>query len=319
MNLELQIMLALILDSVAGDPPWMPHPVKMIGRLAAGCETACRSVVRSERAAGVIAVLAVLGVIGLAAWGVLRLGYAMHPWAGEAVSVLMFYFCFAARDLVDRSSAVHAALDNADLPEARKTVAMIVGRDTGNLDESGVIRACVESVAENTVDGVTAPLFWAIIGGPLGAVMYKAVNTLDSIFGHTNEQYFLFGRAAARLDDAANFLPARITGLVTILAAMILRLRWKDAWRIFQRDRLRHPSPNGGHVEAAVAGAMGIRLGGDGIYLGKAVRKPFIGDPIQKVEAGHILQVNRIMIAVTALFLLGMLLLRGAIFLLAGV
>lgn len=318
MNLELQIMMGLILDSIIGDPRGIPHPVKMIGRLAAWCESVSRPVIRSERAAGVIAVLGVLGAAGLTVWGLLRLFYALHPWAGDVVSVLIFYLCFAARDLIDHSTAVHADLHDDDLPEARKTVAMMVGRDTGELDGSGVVRACVESVAENTVDGVTAPLFWAIVGGPLGAVMYKAVNTMNSTFGYTNERYILFGWAAARLDDAANFLPARITGLVTILAAMILRLRWADAWRIFRRDRLRHASPNGGHVEAAIAGALGIRLGGDSMSFGKVVKKPFIGDPVEKVEAGHILQVNRIMIAVTALFFLCMLPLRGAILLLIG-
>ena len=318
MSLELQIMLALILDSLLGDPRRLPHPVKLIGRLAVRCESVCRSVIRRERAAGITAVLSVLGVTGLTAWALLRLFYALHPWAGEALSVLILYFCFAARDLIDHSTGVHAALHHDDLPAAREMVAMIVGRDTAELDRSGVVRACVESVAENTVDGVTAPLFWAIIGGPVAAIVYKAVNTLDSTFGYTNERYVRFGWAAARLDDAVNFLPARMTGLITVLAAVILRLRWAEAWRIFRRDRLRHASPNSGHVEAAVAGALGIRLGGDSRYFGKVVKKPCIGDPVVKAEAGHILQANRIMVAVTVLFFLFMLLLRAGLLQLVG-
>lgn len=318
MNLELKIMLALVLDSLAGDPRWLPHPVRLIGRLAAGCEKVCRSAIRGEQAAGVVTVLLVLGITGLSAWGMLRLSYALHPWAGEAVSILLLYFAFAARDLMDHSIRVHSALARDDLAAARKKLAMIVGRDTGEFDRDGVVRACVESVAANTVDGVTAPLFWAIVGGPMGAVIYKAVNTLDSMFGHASRRYVLFGRAAARLDDAVKFLPARLTGVVMVLAAFILRLRWADSWRILRRDRLKHASPNAGHAEAAVAGALGIRLGGDGVFAGKVVKKPFIGDPVMQLDPGHIHEVNRIMIAVTVLFFVCMLGLRSLFFLLAG-
>lgn len=318
MSLELKIMLALVLDSLAGYPRWRLHPVRLIGRLAARCETVCRSAVRGEQAAGIVAVLVVLTITAAAAWGVLSLSYALHPWAGEAVSLLLLYSTFAARDLMDHSSRVHAALERGDLPAARGSVGMIVGRDTASLDRDGVVRACVESVAENTVDGITGPLFWAIVGGPLGAVMYRAVSTMDAMFGHSSRKYLLFGRAAARLDDAVNFLPARLTGLGMVLAAVILRQRWADSWRIFRRDRLKHARPSAGHAEAAVAGALGIRLGGNSVYGGKVMKKPFIGDPVVEPDPGHIQEASRIMIAVTSLFFVCMLLLRSLFFLLTG-
>jgi adenosylcobinamide-phosphate synthase len=222
--------------------------------------------------------------------------------AETVVSVLVLYTCFAGRDLVVHSRKVYTALRDDNLSEARKRVGMIVGRDTGELERSEVVRACVESVAESTVDGVTAPLFWAIIGGPLGAILYKAVNTMDSTFGYKNERYLHFGWAAARFDDLVNFLPARISGLLMVVAAMLLRLRATESWRIFRRDRMQHASPNGGQTEAAVAGALGISLGGVSSYFGKVVHKPTLGEPVLEPEAGHILQTNRILLTVTVLF-----------------
>jgi adenosylcobinamide-phosphate synthase len=217
------------------------------------------------------------------------------------VSIYLLYACFAARDLLAHSSRVAAALKENDPARARIMVGMIVGRDTAGLEEEGVVRACVESVAENTVDGVTAPLFWAAVGGPLGALLYKAVSTMDSMFGYTNERYFHFGWAPARLDDLLNWVPARITGLLLVAAALILRMRPAGAWRVFFRDRLNHASPNSGHPEAAVAGALGIRLGGLSTYFGKPVQKPVIGDDCCRPHAGHIKQAQDLLIAATVL------------------
>jgi adenosylcobinamide-phosphate synthase len=300
-NLELQIILALMLDSILGDPRWLPHPVRFIGWLALKSEKFCRGTIAHEKSAGVVTVLIVLAVTGLAAWTVLRLAASLNPWLGEAVSVLILYTCFAARDLIVHSTNVYTALQSRDLPKARKMVAMVVGRDTAELDEGGVVRACVESVAENTVDGVIAPLFWAIIGGPLGAILYKAVNTLDSTFGYKNEQYLHFGWVAARLDDVVNWLPARITGVLVTAVAFLPGFNGLKAWEILKRDRLQHASPNSGHSEAAVAGALGLQLGGLNYYFGKPVSKPTIGDNENPPVATHIALVNHFLIAATIL------------------
>lgn len=309
MNLELQIVLALVLDAVIGDPRWLPHPVRLIGWLSLRCEGLTRAIIPSEKAAGIITVILVLLVTGSTGWGLIRLAGIFHPVAEAVMSVLILYTCFAGRDLVVHSRRVYSALRDDDLVEARKMVGMIVGRDTAELDRSEVVQACVESVAENTVDGITAPLFWAIIGGPLGAILYKAVNTMDSTFGYKNERYLHFGWAAARFDDLLNFLPSRISGLLMVVAAMLLRLRAVDAWRIFRRDRLQHASPNSGHAEAAAAGALGLQLGGSNYYFGEVVVKPVIGDQVELAEPMHIIRVNRLLVVtsiLTGMVLLGL-------------
>ncbi|MEN8142806.1 MAG: adenosylcobinamide-phosphate synthase CbiB, partial [Thermodesulfobacteriota bacterium] len=219
----------------------------------------------------------------------------------DVVSVLILYTCFAARDLIAHSSDVHGALQKENLGEARLRVGMLVGRDTAELDEAGIVKAAVESVAENTVDGITAPLFWAVIGGPVGALLYKAVNTMDSTFGYKNERYLYFGWSAARLDDLVNWLPARLTGMVMVVAAMFCRLSPLNAWRIFRRDRHKHTSPNAGQSEAAMAGALGIQLGGTSSYFGKPVAKPTIGDDLYQPEVSHIDKANLLLVVTTAL------------------
>lgn len=295
------IILALLLDSLLGDPRRLPHPVRLIGWLAIRAESLCRRVIRQEKGAGIAALIMVLALTTLGGRGLIRGAALVHPLAGDLASVLILYFCFAARDLVAHSSNVARALHENDLVEARRRVGMIVGRDTEHLNESGVVRACVESVAENTVDGITAPLFWAVIGGPLGALLYKAVNTLDSTFGYRNARYLHFGWAAARLDDLANWLPARMTGLVMVPAALVSRLSAADSWRIFRRDRHRHSSPNSGQSEAAMAGALGIQLGGSASYFSRPVTKPTIGDGRMLPAVEHIDRANRLLIATTAL------------------
>jgi len=304
MKVELLIVLALLLDSILGDPRWLPHPVRLIGRLAIGVENICRKLVSSERMAGVFAVLIVLAVTGLTGLSLIRLGSLLHPWLGQLISVLILYSCFAARDLVAHSNRVYAALEKDDLDEARRRVGMIVGRDISALDRAGVVKACVESVAENTVDGVTAPLFWAAVGGPLGALLYKAVNTMDSTFGYKNERYLDFGWAPARLDDLANWLPARITAVVMVAAAWFSRRSAVGAWRVFRRDRNNHASPNSGQSEAVMAGALGIQLGGPAVYFGKPVLKPVIGNDTMSPEPIHIDRANRLLVATTALMTL---------------
>jgi len=306
-DLKYQILIAVTLDLLAGDPRWLPHPVKLIGRLAAGLESPARRLVTSGRLAGVLVALLVITLSGMVAWGLVWSAAWLHPLAGDAVSIVLIYTCIAARDLAAHGMAVFRPLNAGDLDEARRRVAMIVGRDTERLDEAGVARATVESIAENLVDGVTAPLFFAAIFGPVGAIVYKAINTLDSTFGYKNEQYAQFGWASARIDDVANYLPARLTAPFVALAALLLRERPAGAMRILMRDRLRHASPNAGYPEAAFAGALGIQLGGPSFYFGhdQPVDKPLIGDRLCQLKAIHIRKANLLMYATTALFLVG--------------
>ena len=217
-------------------------------------------------------------VVGAAAWGAIRLAAVVHPLAGDVVSILIIYTTIAARDLARHSMAVYRSLAAGDLVEARRRVGAIVGRDTDRLDEAGVVRAAVESVAESTVDGVTAPLLFAVVAGPVGAIVYRAVNTLDSMFGHQDERYRQFGWAAARIDDLANYIPARLTAPLMCVAALLLRLRPGSALRTLLRDGRKHASPNAGLTEAAMAGALGVQLGGVNYYDGQPLEKPTIGD-----------------------------------------
>jgi adenosylcobinamide-phosphate synthase len=296
MRLEYQVLLAVLLDLLLGDPRWLPHPVRLIGWLAARLETLTRAIL-PPRAAGVLTALAVVAAAGGAAWGLVRLAGTIHPYCADGVRIVLIYTTLAARDLARHSMSVYRALAEGDLPEARKRVSLIVGRDTAELDERGVTRAAVESVAESIVDGVTAPLFFAIIAGPVGAMVYRAVNTLDSMFGYKNERYLRFGWASARLDDAANFIPARLTAPLICLAALLLRGRAAQSWKVLRRDARNHPSPNSGFAEAAVAGALGVQLGGLNYYFGKPSLKPAIGDPLVELDKGHIPAANALMFA----------------------
>ncbi len=301
MAIEYQILCALGLDFLLGDPRWLPHPVRLMGAAALWFEKAWRRLLASERAAGVCTVLSLLAVTGGATVGLLRALAVLHPWAATAGSIILLYTSVAVTDLARHSRAVYRALATGDLALARERVAMIVGRDTAALDQAGVARAAVESVAESMVDGVTAPLFFAFLAGPVGAMLYKAVNTMDSTFGYKNERYKEFGWAPARLDDLANFLPARATGLLVPVAALFLGLDARASWRIFRRDRLNHASPNSAHTEAGVAGALGVELGGTNLYFGKPVVKPTIGDPLRPVAPADILAANRLLHLTTLL------------------
>jgi len=290
-----QILLAILLDLLLGDPRWLPHPVQGIGWLAQRSEAPLRRLIANPKLAGIIAVLLVVGSTVLVGFGLLKVAALLHPLAGDVVAILLLYSCLATRSLHDHALAVYRPLMNGDLAAARQRVSWLVGRDTDQLDEGEITRAAVESVAENTVDGCTAPLLFACLAGPLGALAYKAISTLDSTFGYKNERYLQFGWGSARLDDLANLLPARLTALLVVPAALLLRLDAATAWRIFKRDRHNHPSPNGGQIESAVAGALRIRLGGVNSYFGQASSRPFMGDPLQPLTGRHILQAVRLM------------------------
>jgi adenosylcobinamide-phosphate synthase len=319
---ELQIGIAVVLDLLLGDPRYLPHPVRLIGLFCVWCEKGARKLLPSEFLAGLFTVISVL-FLTLAFTAVLLLSVNHYStFLGQCIAVLLLYTSLATHGLVAHSRAVYSALFNTEsLDIARKAVGQIVGRDTSELDRPGIIRACVETVAENMVDGVTAPLFYAVILSlfapitgvdPLflavfGAMGYKAVNTMDSMFGYKNERYLVFGRTAARLDDFINWIPARISGLMLVPAAFFLGFNWKKAFTIFKRDRLAHASPNAAHPEAAVAGALGIGLGGVSIYFGKKMIKPMIGDAERIAEDIDILRTNKLMLMGSFLFLLLML------------
>lgn len=303
------LLYSTLLDWVLGDPHWMPHPVRWMGRMIAGLEPRLRALFpktsRGELAAGGL----LTALVVLTFWGgsaaLLYLLEKQFFWLSVPVQVWLGYQLLAARALEQESGAVCPFLKAGDLAGARRAVSMIVGRDTAVLDEAGVTRAAVETVAENTSDGVLAPLFWMLIGGvPLG-MAYKAVNTLDSMVGYRNDRYLYFGRISARLDDLLNWIPARISGLLMCLSACMLPgFRGKNAFRIFFRDRKKHASPNSAHTEAACAGALGVQLAGDAIYGGNVVKKPFIGNPIRPIEVEDIGRAARLMYASQVLCLL---------------
>lgn len=303
----LALLLGFCLDLLLGDPQWAPHPVRAVGALISGLEGPLRLVFpkspRGELAAGAMLVVVTLcvptGLTALVLWACGR----VSPWLALAAETLLCYQLLAARSLREESMKVYRALKTGDLEAGRGAVAMIVGRDTACLDESGVVRAAVETVAENASDGVIAPLLFLVLGGaPLG-MLYKAANTMDSMVGYKNDRYLYFGRTAARLDDALNFFPARIAGVLMCLGAAVCGYDARGAWRVLRRDRRKHKSPNSAHTEAACAGALGVTLAGPAQYFGKRVEKPFIGDPLRDVEPLDILRANRLMYA-TAFFAL---------------
>lgn len=303
MSLICQVLAAVVLDLLVGDPRWLPHPVRCIGWVAQRLERPMRRLIRNEKAAGTVTVLLVVATTGVSAWGLICLVRLYHPVAADIVSVLLIYTTIATHDLERHSCAVFRALAAGALAQARRRVAEIVGRDTAHLDEAGVVRAAVECVAESTVDGITAPLFFAILAGPVGAMTYRAINTLDSTFGYTNNRYIRFGWAAARLDDLVNYLPSRVTAPLMSCAAALLCQRPVQSWRILRRDGRKHASPNAGLPEAAMAGALGIQLGGLNYYDGEKLEKPAIGEPIVPIAAEHILAANAVMFVTLALFL----------------
>lgn len=309
----LYIWLALALDYLIGDPRWLPHPVKLIGGLAIRLEAPMRARFASARIAGLVTALAVIGIAALTTWACLALAEGAASWLGHIMAVLILYTAFAARDLDRHGRSVQAALRQGDLPLARRRVSLMVGRDTEPLDEHGVTRAAVESVGENTVDGVIAPLFFAFLGGPVAAMAYKAVSTLDSTFGYRNERYLFFGWASARLDDAVNYLPARINVLLSALAARMLKEDPYAAWRVAWRDGSRHSSPNAGLAEAATAGALGIQLGGPVYRHGRLEEMPTLGDLRHPLSPNDIARACRLMMGATLAGAVLFSLLRGLI------
>jgi len=273
------LILALALDMALGDPPLLPHPVVGIGRLITYLEARLRNLSGHERGAGVLLLLCTVGISAAGVWLALFGLSGIHPLAGLFGATYISYTCLAARSLHSESALVAGALAAGDREAARQYLSRIVGRDTHDLDDTGIWRALVETVAENTADGIVSPLFWLTLGGPVAGMAFKAVSTLDSMVGYKNDRYLLIGWASARMDDLLNFIPARLTALLMVIAAPLAGLSWRNAARITLRDRRKHPSPNSGHPEAAAAGALGVRLGGPANYGGLPSWKEHIGDP----------------------------------------
>jgi adenosylcobinamide-phosphate synthase len=304
--MEIIILAAVILDVVIGDPRWMPHPVVYIGRLIRGGEALIRgrtSSARGLKLGGVLLTLAVaVGTYVLFA-ALLWLAYKINPWLGWVLSVYFMSQTLAVNSLYKHAVAAAVPLARGDLPQARLALAMMVGRDTATLDESEIVRGVVETVAENTVDGITAPLFYGFLGGPPLAMAYKAINTLDSMIGYKDERYQDLGWAGARLDDVANYIPARLTGLLYLGLAPLTPGGLRYVWRTMRRDAGRHPSPNSGIPEAAVAGALEVQLGGVNYYRGVASWRATMGEKKRILEIKHIYQGLYIMLAVSGLML----------------
>jgi len=296
---------AYLLDIVIGDPKWFPHPVRYIGRGINLLEKILLKVASApiwKRGAGIITVVIVVSFTYLIAFFLVKAFYSINSLLGEIVSILIAYTTISVNDLAKEAKGVFTALKEDNIIDARKRLSSIVGRDTKDLDENGVIRAAVESVAENTSDGIIAPLFYLAIGGPALALAYKAVNTLDSMIGYKNEKYNDFGWAAASLDDLANYIPARITGiLIAISSAIIFYSLFTIHYslKMMLRDGKNHSSPNSGFPEAAMAGALGVQLGGPSCYFGELKVKPTIGEPKRQLMTDDIKSSVRIMYAVS--------------------
>ena len=300
----LPLISGFILDSVIGDPYNIPHPIRLIGRLIAGLEKAVRRHFKNLRLGGALLALTVIAVSAALPLALLLVCYRVNIVLGAVAESVLCCYMLAARCLCRESMKVCRAAESGDIEEARRAVSMIVGRDTAVLDRDGIIRAAVETVAENTSDGVTAPIMYMSLGGAVLGAFYKAANTMDSMIGYKNEKYADIGRFAAKLDDVLNFIPSRLTALAMIVCAPMAGLDGGRAYRIWKRDRRKHASPNSAQTESACAGALHLRLAGDAWYFGKLHKKPYIGDDDRPIEPGDIRRANRLMYGASVLMLL---------------
>lgn len=308
------LVTAFILDMIIGDPHWLWHPVQGIGRLIEYTERLLRRVfaLREEReadrgkkkvAGGILVILVLLPSV-LVPMLILYAAERIHPYVRLAAEIVLCYQMLAMKSLRVESMKVYHALMKQDIEGARQAVSMIVGRDTEKLSEEGITKAAVETVAENTSDGVIAPLIYMALFGACGAFFYKAVNTMDSMIGYKNDKYIYLGMIAAKLDDVVNYIPARLSALFMIVVSGVLGMNAKQAWRIYKRDRYQHASPNSAQTEAVCAGALSIQLAGDAYYFGELYHKPVIGDADRPVLPEDIRSANRLMYGTSILTLL---------------
>ena len=302
--------IGFLIDRIVGDPHRMPHPVRLMGRVISLLEKAFLGKETKDKARNTkkefclgallwVIVVTLTFVVGFAIWFFTHL---YSSYLGIAVEAILTAYCLAAKSLKDESMKVYDALEKDGLDAGRAAVSMIVGRDTDVLDEDGVVRAAVETVAENTSDGVIAPLIYCFLGGAVFGLVYKAVNTMDSMLGYHNDRYEYFGKFAAKMDDVFNYIPARISALLMIVASFFLGKEYsaKGAAKIFKRDRYNHKSPNSAQTESVLAGALSVRLAGDASYFGKVIKKPYIGDDCRPIERKDIKRACRLMYATEA-------------------
>ena len=309
-----QLITAYLIDLATGDPAWMPHPVRWMGAIIKWVESVFyeeQAPSALQRLGGFILWMSVIGVVLSAAMVAIGVSYHIHPYLGHAVVIWIVWSTLATRSLYRESARVAAALRASDLDLARERLSRLVSRDTSDLDEPGILRALIETVSENISDGIVAPMFYLAIGGPLGGIVYKAVNTMDSMVGYTNDRYRYFGWFPARMDDLANLIPARLSGWLLVAAAACLGMDWRAARKIMRRDARKPKSPNAGFPEAAAAGALGVQLGGESVYFGQRVEKPLLGDP----ERPLTLETYRLMVKLMlTASLLGLVLALGIIY-----
>lgn len=293
------LVMGYILDLIFGDPYWMPHPVRFIGNLISILEKVIRRFMpktkRGEYIGGIIFTVMVVSISMVIPLVIILMAKSINTYLALTVETFMCYQILATKSLKVESMKVYDELAKNDLPSARKAVSMIVGRDTKDLTFSGVAKAAVETVAENTSDGIIAPMIFIAIGGAPMGFFYKAINTMDSMVGYKNEKYMNFGRFAAKLDDVVNYLPARISAYQMILSSFFLRYDYKNAFKIYKRDRYNHASPNSAQTESVCAGALDVQLAGNAYYFGKLYEKPTIGDDIREINYDDIKKANRLL------------------------
>ena len=301
-------VLAFLADALIGDPRSRLHPVVLIGGLIASLERSLYhegdSDSRKLWAGGLLAVTVLFLVYNITACLLQLVHLVSNQYVAVLIEAVLLSFTISPRSLASAGREIYGYLEKGDMENARYKVGWIVGRDTEKLSSGEVARATVETVAENTVDGVIAPLFFFVLGGVPLAFMYRAANTLDSMVGYKNDKYLYFGRVSARIDDVLGYIPARITGLLFVLSAALLRLDWRNSWKMLRRDAAKHPSPNGGWAEASAAGALDIRLGGYNSYFGRESFRAYMGEPIEELAPKHILGCTQLMYTATILFLL---------------
>jgi len=309
---SLVLISAYLLDLILGDPRWLPHPVRLIGRMIRFLENGFRGWGTSPvwlKAAGILLAAIVCAATFAASYSIIHwAGHFFWP-LGWAVSIFLVFTTLATRDLHVETRNVWLALEAGDIIRARRELSRIVGRETAHLDEPEILRALVETIAENISDGVIAPLFYFVLGGAPLAMTYKAINTLDSMVGYKNERFRQIGWASARLDDAANFFPARLSALLIVFSAFLLRQDWRESFQVLRRDCRKHESPNSAWPESAVAGALGVRLGGVNYYFGQPSQKPFIGNRRKEIDRQDVRSAWKILYTTSAvMFFLALLL-----------
>ena len=292
----IEIILGFLLDLIVGDPQNPIHPIRIIGSLCKTVEKFFRSILkRYLKVAGLLTWILVVFIVFIFNYLLLKVTYRINPSVTMILGSVMIYFCISTKALKIEGLKVVKYVIKDDIEGARKQLSYIVGRDTKNLDKESILKAVVETVAENMSDGVIAPLFYAGIGGAPLAFLYKAVNTMDSMFGYKNDKYIEFGYFPAKLDDVFNYIPARLSGYFIVVVSFILGLDYKNSFKIYKRDKNNHSSPNSAHPEAAVAGALNVQLGGPNYYFGKLVEKQTIGDDREKIDINKVNNTNNIL------------------------